>query len=345
MTTRWSSTSRATSLTSRRSRSASAYGTRDLAFFPTYCGSAFKNKGIQQVLNAVVDYLPDPTEVPPQPEIDLEGHETGDFALVDPSGPVRALAFKIMEDRFGALTFTRIYSGTVNKGDTLVNTFTGKNERIGRMVEMHADDRTIVDSAQAGDIVAMVGLKDVRTGHTLADQKNPATLEPMVFPDPVISLAISTKDKAMSEKLGTALGKMVAEDPSFHVEVDQESGETILKGMGELHLDIKVDILRRSHGVAVDVGAPQVAYRETVTQSDRGQLHAQEADRWFWSVCEDRIHHRAHRARRRLRLRVQDRRRQDPQGVHSRRREGLQGHEGGGATVRIPPARLQAHTE
>jgi elongation factor G len=242
-------------------------GTRDLEFFPTYCGSAFKNKGIQQVLNAVVDYLPDPTEVPPQPEIDLEGHETGEFALVDPSKPVRALAFKIMEDRFGALTFTRIYSGTINKGDTLVNTFTGKSERIGRMVEMHADDRTIVDSAQAGDIVAMVGLKDVRTGHTLADQKNPATLEPMVFPDPVISLAISTKDKAMSEKLGTALGKMVAEDPSFHVEVDQESGETILRGMGELHLDIKVDILRRSHGVAVDVGAPQVAYRETVTQA------------------------------------------------------------------------------
>ncbi len=243
------------------------FGTRDLVFFPTYCGSAFKNKGIQQVLDAVVDYLPDPTQVPPQPEIDLEGNETGTFAIVDPSKPVRALAFKIMEDRFGALTFTRVYSGTINKGDTLVNTFTGKNERIGRMVEMHADDRTIVDSAQAGDIVALVGLKDVRTGHTLADTKNPATLEPMVFPDPVISIAVNTKDKANSEKLGMALGKMVAEDPSFHVEVDQESGETILKGMGELHLDIKVDILRRSHGVDVEVGAPQVAYRETVTQA------------------------------------------------------------------------------
>ena len=241
-------------------------GTRDLAFFPTYCGSAFKNKGIQVVLDAVVDYLPDPTEVPPQPEIDIEGNETGEFAKVDPDGPVRALAFKIMDDRFGALTFVRIYSGVVNKGDTLVNTFTGRNERIGRMVEMHADDRTIVDRVQAGDIVAMVGLKDVRTGHTLADVKNPATLEPMVFPDPVISVAVSTKDKANSEKLGNALGKMIAEDPSFRVEVDQESGETILKGMGELHLDIKVDILRRSHGVEVDVGAPQVAYRETVTK-------------------------------------------------------------------------------
>jgi elongation factor G len=246
-------------------------GTRDLVFFPTYCGSAFKNKGIQQVLDGVVDYLPDPTEVLPQPEIDLEGNETGKFAIADPSKPVRALAFKIMEDRFGALTFTRVYSGTINKGDTLVNTFTGKNERIGRMVEMHADDRTIVDSAQAGDIVALVGLKDVRTGHTLADPKAPATLEPMVFPDPVISIAVNTKDKANSEKLGTALGKMVAEDPSFHVEVDQESGETILKGMGELHLDIKVDILRRSHGVDVEVGAPQVAYRETVTQAIEDQ--------------------------------------------------------------------------
>ena len=241
-------------------------GTRELAFFPTYCGSAFKNKGVQQVLDGIVAYLPDPTEVPPQPEIDLEGHETGEYAVVDASRPVRALAFKIMEDRFGALTFTRIYSGTINKGDTLVNTFTGKTERVGRMVEMHANDRTIVESAQAGDIVAMVGLKDVRTGHTLADPKEPATLEPMVFPDPVISVAVSTKDKANSEKLSTALGKMVAEDPSFHVEVDQESGETILKGMGELHLDIKVDILRRSHSVDVQVGAPQVAYRETVTQ-------------------------------------------------------------------------------
>ena len=240
-------------------------GARELAFFPTFCGSAFKNKGVQQVLDGVVAYLPSPTEVPPQPEIDLEGHETGEFAVVDPEKPVRALAFKIMEDRFGALTFTRVYSGTINKGDTLVNTFTGKTERVGRMVEMHANDRTIVETAQAGDIIAMVGLKDVRTGHTLADPKQPATLEPMVFPDPVISVAVSTKDKANSEKLSVALGKMVAEDPSFHVEVDQESGETILRGMGELHLDIKVDILRRSHGVDVQVGAPQVAYRETVT--------------------------------------------------------------------------------
>jgi len=241
-------------------------GTVSLSFFPTYCGSSFKNKGVQQILNAVVDYLPNPMEVPPQPETDIEGNETGGFAIVDPEGPVRALAFKIMDDRFGALTFTRIYSGTINKGDNLVNTATGKTERIGRMVEMHANDRSMVDRAQAGDIVAIVGLKNVRTGHTLADKDNPATLEPMVFPEPVISVAVIPRDKANSEKLNMALGKMVAEDPSFHVEVDQESGETIIKGMGELHLDIKVDILKRTHGVDADVGKPQVAYRETITK-------------------------------------------------------------------------------
>jgi elongation factor G len=241
-------------------------GTNNLAFFPTYCGSAFKNKGIQPLLDAVVDFLPNPLEVAPQPEIDLEGNETGAFAKSDPEGPVRALAFKIMDDRFGALTFTRIYQGTIKRGDTLVNTATGKTERIGRMVEMHADDRTMIEEAQAGDIIAIVGLKNVRTGHTLADEKNPATLEPMVFPDPVISVAVTPKDKAANEKMSTVLGKMVAEDPSFHVSVDEESGETILRGMGELHLDIKVDILRRTHNVEVEVGKPQVAYRETVTK-------------------------------------------------------------------------------
>ncbi|MCP4767853.1 MAG: elongation factor G [Gammaproteobacteria bacterium] len=241
-------------------------GTIALDFFPTYCGSAFKNKGIQLVLNAVVDYLPNPTEVTPQPEVDLEGNETGEVAIVDPTRPLRALAFKIMDDRFGALTFTRIYSGKLSKGDTVLNTFTGKTERIGRIVEMHADDRIERNSAEAGDIVALVGLKNVQTGHTLADPKNPATLEPMVFPDPVISIAIKPKDQAASEKMSIAIGKMVKEDPSFYVETDEESGETIIKGMGELHLDIKVDILRRTHMVDVEVGKPQVAYRETITQ-------------------------------------------------------------------------------
>ena len=241
-------------------------GTIALDFFPTYCGSAFKNKGIQPVLNAVVDYLPNPTEVKPQPEVDMEGNETGKFAIVDVDKPMRALAFKIMDDRFGALTFIRIYSGKIEKGTNVLNTFTGKTERIGRIVEMHADERIELSSAQAGDIVAVLGMKNVRTGHTLCDEKNPATLEPMVFPDPVISIAVSPVDKAASEKLGVAIGKMIQEDPSFRVETDDDSGETILKGMGELHLDIKVDILKRTHGVEVTVGKPQVAYRETITQ-------------------------------------------------------------------------------
>ncbi len=241
-------------------------GTIALDFFPTYCGSAFKNKGIQPVLDAVVDYLPNPTEVKPQPEVDLEGNETGEYAIVDPDRPLRALAFKIMDDRFGALTFTRIYSGRLKKGDTVLNTATGKTERIGRIVEMHADSREELSEAQAGDIIALVGLKNVQTGHTLCDPDNPATLEPMVFPDPVISIAIKPKDKGSTEKLGVALSKMMAEDPSFRVETDEDSGETIIKGMGELHLDIKVDILKRTYGVEVEMGKPQVAYRETITQ-------------------------------------------------------------------------------
>jgi elongation factor G len=242
-------------------------GTINLDFFPTYCGSAFKNKGVQNVLNAVVDYLPSPTEVKPQPEIDLEGQETGGYAIVDPDKPLRALAFKIMDDRYGALTFTRIYSGKIKKGDNVLNTFTGKTERIGRIVEMHADSREELEFAQAGDIVALLGMKNTRTGHTLADTKNPATLEPMVFPDPVISVAISPKDKAGTEKMGVALNKMVQEDPSFQVATDEDSGETLIKGMGELHLDIKVDILRRTHKVDVEMGQPQVAYRETITKA------------------------------------------------------------------------------
>jgi elongation factor G len=205
-------------------------GTIALDFFPTYCGSAFKDKGVQMVLDAAVAYLPDPTEVKPQPEVDMEGNETGEFALIDPDKPLRALAFKIMDDRFGALTFIRVYSGRLEKGMTVLNTFTGKTERIGRIVEMHADSREDLDSAQAGDIVAVIGMKNVQTGHTLCDPKNPATLEPMVFPDPVISIAIAPNDAAASEKLSI------------------------------------VDILRRTHGIDVTVGKPQVAYRETITQ-------------------------------------------------------------------------------
>lgn len=242
-------------------------GTRTCTFFPTYCGSAFKNKGMQLILDAVIDYLPSPTEVDPQPLTDPEtGEANGEFAIVSVDEPLKALAFKIMDDRFGALTFVRIYSGKLNKGDTILNSATGKTERVGRMVEMQANDRNELTSAQAGDIIAIVGMKNVQTGHTLCDVKHECTLEPMIFPVPVISIAVTPKDKGGSEKMGVAIGKMVAEDPSFQVETDEETGETILKGMGELHLDIKVDILKRTYGVDLIVGQPQVAYRETITK-------------------------------------------------------------------------------
>ncbi len=241
-------------------------GTRELVFFPTYCGSAFKNKGMQLLLDAVVDYLPAPHEVNPQPLTDEEGHPNGKFALVSPTEPFRALAFKIMDDRFGALTFCRIYSGELNKGDTILNSFTGKTDRVGRMVEMQANDRNELSHAEAGDIIAIVGLKNVKTGHTLCDPKHECTLEAMVFPEPVISISVTPKDQGSTEKMGIAIGKMVAEDPTFHVETDIDSGEIILKGMGELHLDIKVDILKRTYGVELIVGQPQVAYRETITK-------------------------------------------------------------------------------
>lgn len=242
-------------------------GTLELAFFPTYCGSAFKNKGMQLLLDAVVDYLPAPHEVNPQPLTDAEGEPNGQFAIVSPDEPFRALAFKIMDDRFGALTFIRIYSGKLNKGDTILNSFTGKTERVGRMVEMQANERIELQSAEAGDIIAIVGMKNVRTGHTLCDPNHECTLEAMVFPEPVISIAVTPKDKGSTEKMSIAIGKMVAEDPTFRVETDEDSGETILRGMGELHLDIKVDILKRTYDVELIVGQPQVAYRETITKS------------------------------------------------------------------------------
>ena len=243
-------------------------GTNELLFFPTYCGSAFKNKGMQLLLDAVVDYLPSPTDVNPQPLTDEFGDANGEYAIVDAKETFKALAFKITDDRFGTLTFVRIYSGTLKKGDTILNAATGKTERVGRMCEMQADDRNELTSAQAGDIIAIVGMKsNVQTGHTLCDPKHPIILEAMVFPKPVISISVTPKDKGSTEKMGLAIGKMVAEDPTFMVETDIDSGETILSGMGELHLDIKVDILKRTYGVELEVGKPQVAYRETITQA------------------------------------------------------------------------------
>jgi elongation factor G len=235
------------------------------AFFPVLCGSAFKNKGVQPLLDAVVDYLPSPLDVPPIKGIDSKGNEV--VRLPKDSEPLAMLAFKIMDDPFvGTITFSRIYSGRLESGTGVINSTKDRKERIGRMLLMHANNREDIKEAFAGDIVALAGLKEVRTGDTLCDAQKTVILEKMEFPDPVIELAIEPKSKADQEKLGVALAKLVAEDPSFRVHTDQESGQTILKGMGELHLDIKVDILKRTYKVDANIGAPQVAYREKITR-------------------------------------------------------------------------------
>ncbi len=235
------------------------------AFFPVLCGSAFKNKGVQPLLDAVVDYLPSPLDVPPIKGIDPKGNEV--VRLPDDKEPLAMLAFKIMDDPFvGTITFARIYSGKLESGTGVVNSTKDRKERIGRMLLMHANNREDIKEAYAGDIVALAGLKEVRTGDTLCDAQKQVILEKMEFPDPVIEIAIEPKSKADQEKLGVALAKLVAEDPSFRVHTDQESGQTILKGMGELHLDIKKDILRRTYKVDANFGAPQVAYREKIIE-------------------------------------------------------------------------------
>ncbi len=244
------------------------------AFFPVLCGSAFKNKGVQPLLDAVVDYLPSPLDVPPIHGINPDNDED---VIREPKddAPLALLAFKIMDDPFvGTITFCRIYSGTLTSGTGVINSTKERKERIGRMLLMHANNREDIKEAYAGDIVALAGLKEVRTGDTLCDPQKPVILEKMEFPDPVIEIAIEPKSKADQEKLGVALAKLAAEDPSFRVSTDQESGQTILKGMGELHLDIKVDILKRTYKVDANIGAPQVAFREKITQRvEHGYTH------------------------------------------------------------------------
>ncbi|KNG91974.1 elongation factor G [Pseudaestuariivita atlantica] len=242
-------------------------GTLDMAFVPVLGGSAFKNKGVQPLLNAVIDYLPSPLDV-----VDYMGFAPGDeeetrniARRADDNMAFSGLAFKIMNDPFvGSLTFTRIYSGTMNKGDTVLNSTKGKKERIGRMMMMHSNNREEIEEAFAGDIIALAGLKDTTTGDTLCDQKDPVVLETMTFPDPVIEIAVEPKTKNDQEKMSQGLQRLAAEDPSFRVETDLESGQTIMKGMGELHLDILVDRLKREFKVEANIGAPQVAYRETI---------------------------------------------------------------------------------
>jgi elongation factor G len=240
-------------------------GTIDFHFVPVLCGSAFKNKGVQPLLDAVVDYLPSPLDIPPVKGTDSKGNEVTRPA--DDKAPFAGLAFKIMDDPFvGSITFVRIYSGTVASGTGVLNSVKDKTERVGRMLLMHANTREDIKEANAGDIVAFAGLKFSTTGETLCDPNNPVVLERMEFPDPVIEIAIEPKTKADQEKMGMALVRLAQEDPSFRVTTDAESGQTILKGMGELHLEIKVDILKRTYKIDANVGAPQVAYRETITR-------------------------------------------------------------------------------
>jgi len=243
-------------------------GTLAMAFVPVLAGSAFKNKGVQPLLNAVIDFLPSPLDVPDylgfSPDDETETRNIARKA--DDAQPFTGLAFKIMNDPFvGSLTFTRIYSGQMKKGDGILNSTKGKRERIGRMMMMHAINREEIDEAFAGDIIALAGLKDTTTGDTLCDPSKPVVLETMTFPDPVIEIAIEPKTKADQEKMSQGLQRLAAEDPSFRVETDQESGQTIMKGMGELHLDILVDRLKREFKVEANIGAPQVAYRETIS--------------------------------------------------------------------------------
>ena len=293
------------------------------AFFPVLCGSAFKNKGVQPLLDAVVDYLPSPLERPPIKGIDVKtGNET--VRMASDSEPLSMLAFKLMDDQYGVLTFCRIYSGKLEKGVPLLNSTREKSERAGRMVLMHANSREEISEAFAGDIVALVGLKDTRTGDTLCDPAKPVILEKMEFPDPVIEMAVEPRTKVDQEKMAVALHKLAAEDPSFRVSTDAESGQTIIKGMGELHLDIKVDILKRTHKVEVNVGAPQVAYRETITRpAEVDYIHKKQTGgtgQYARVIIEVEPNQKGAG----YRLREQGSRRDGAEGIHSRRREGIE---------------------
>lgn len=242
-------------------------GTINVDFFPMFCGTAFKNKGVQPLLDCVIDFLPSPVDIPAIAGIDVKTEKETTRPASDEE-PLSMLAFKVMNDPFvGSLTFARIYSGSITKGSSVLNTVKDKRERVGRMLEMHSNSREDIDTAYAGDIVALAGLKETTTGDTLCDPLKPVILERMEFPDPVIQIAIEPKTKGDQEKMGIALNRLAAEDPSFRVKSDEESGQTIIAGMGELHLDILVDRMKREFKVEASVGAPQVAYRETITKS------------------------------------------------------------------------------
>ena len=314
------------SVTPEMIRRALRKGTLAGEITPVLAGSAFKNKGVQALLDAIVDYLPSPLDVPPVQGLDPKS-EAEEIRAADYDAPFAALAFKVMSDPYvGKLTYFRVYSGQVKAGDRVLNTTNGKTERIGRILQMHANHREEREEIGAGEIAAAVGLKFTTTGDTIAVDSAPIVLERMSFPDPVISVAIEPRTKADQDKLATALQRLAEEDPTFRVSSDEETGQTLIAGMGELHLEIIVDRLQREFSVDGNVGRPQVAYRETITRSggeDPGQVRP--SDRRLGPVRR-RAHQPLSEPRRGLRVRRQDRRREDPEGVHP---GGQPGHPGG----------------
>ena len=312
------------------------------AFNPVLCGSSYKNKGVQQMLDAVVDYMPAPTDVEAIKTVDADGNPIGERKTSDDE-PFSGLAFKVINDIYGALTFVRVYSGVLTKGMSVTNTTRGKREKIGRMVEMFAEKQNPIEEARAGDIIALVSLAETDTGDTLCDTDHQVVLERMRFPDPVISVSVKAKLKAEAEKFGAALSKMVRADPSLHLETDRETNETILRGMGELHLEVTLDRMRTEFGVEGTMGEPQVAYRESFTKSDRRTLRAQEADRRFGPVRRSVDQVRAARARQGLRVRGRDDRRFGAARVRAGRGKGPEDPEGRRRAGALPHRGLPRH--
>ena len=320
-------------------------GTIHHGLVPVLTGSAFKNKGVQPLLDAVVDYLPSPQELPPVKGISVKGNEILEREP-SPEAPFAALAFKIVADPHGKLTYFRVYSGTLPKGGTVLNARSGQKERVGRLLLMHANNREDLDVVAAGDIVAGIGLKNTRTGDTLCAEKAPIILEALEFPEPVIHVAVEPRTKNDQDKMGKALYSLSEEDPTFQVRTDEETGQTVISGMGELHLEVIVDRMLREFSVDATVGKPQVAYRETITQAGREvPVHPQEADRRLRSVRRHHHRPRAHRARRRLHLRGQDHRRAHPQGVHPGGRPGHPVRPVVGRPRRLSAGRPQGHAD
>ncbi len=305
-------------------------GTISGAFRPVLCGTAFKNKGVQPLLDAVLDYLPSPLDVPGIAVAAEEGEEEGEHAerrriKADPNAPFAGLAFKIINDKYGTLTFVRVYAGTLKSGDMVLNTTKEHRERIGRMFQMHADKRAEIKEVFAGDIAAFVGLKDTGTGDTLASADDPVVLERMAFPVPVIDISVEPKTKEAVEKMTIGLQKLAGEDPSLRLRTDQETGQTILSGMGELHLEIIIDRLRREYGVEANIGAPQVAYRETITRAHTETYTHKKQTGGSGQYRRGEGHLRAAGAQRGHRVREQGGRRLGAARIHPGGREGHQG--------------------